>query len=88
MKIALTKVSSKGQIVIPSELREGIKEGEQLLIIKNGNHLIIKKANDLDRQLKEDMDFAKRTEKAWKEHERGKFRSVEFDDLIKEMEKW
>ena len=33
MDIATTRMSSKGQIVIPSELREGIQEGEKFIII-------------------------------------------------------
>jgi AbrB family looped-hinge helix DNA binding protein len=66
MEVALTKMSSKGQIVIPSELRKNIKEGDQLLIIKNNHQLVLKKASELDKQLREDLKFARRTEEAWK----------------------
>ena len=52
MEIALTKMSSKGQIVIPSELREGMKEGEQLIIIKNDHQLILKKASQMEKNLR------------------------------------
>ena len=51
MQIAITKMSSKGQIVIPSDLREDMKEREQLIIIKNNNQLILKKVNDLGKNL-------------------------------------
>ena len=88
MEIALTKMSSKGQIVIPSELREDMKEGDQFLVIKNGNQLILKKASELDKNLKEDLEFARRTEEAWKEYDKGKFKSMNFDDFISEMKKW
>ena len=88
MEIALTKMSSKGQIVIPSELREDMKEGDQFLVIKNGNQLIFKKASELDKNLKEDLEFARRTEEAWKEYDKGKFKSMNFDDFISEMKKW
>ena len=88
MEIALTKMSSKGQIVIPSELREDMKEGDQFLVIKNGNQLILKKASELDKNLKEDLEFARRTEEAWKEIEAGKCTTMEFDDFIKEMKTW
>lgn len=64
MEIALTKMSSKGQIVIPSELRENMKEGEQLIIIKNDHQFILKKTSEMDKNLKEDIEFAKRTEAA------------------------
>ncbi|MBS3115891.1 AbrB/MazE/SpoVT family DNA-binding domain-containing protein [Candidatus Woesearchaeota archaeon] len=88
MEIALTKMSSKGQIVIPSELREDMKEGEKLIIIKSDSQLILKKVTELDKQLKEDLEFAKRTEEAWKEYDKGKFKSMNFDDFISEMKKW
>ena len=88
MEIALTKISSKGQIVIPSKLREDMKEGDQLIIIKNGRQFILKKASEMDMTLKEDLEFAKRTEEALKRYEKGEFKSMEFDDFIAEMKKW
>ena len=88
MEIAITKLSSKGQVVIPAELREDIKEGDKLIIIKNDHQLILKKANELDKQLKEDLEFARRTEEALKRYERGQFKSMDFDDFISEMKKW
>lgn len=88
MEIAITKMSSKGQIVIPSELRDNIKEGEKLIIIKSEHQLILKKASELDKNLKEDLEFAKRTEEAWKRYEQGKFKSMATKDFLKELKKW
>ncbi len=88
MEIAITKISSKGQIVIPSELREDMKEGDKLVIIKNENQLILKKASDFGKNLKDDLEFAKRTEEAYKKYEKGEFKELEFDDFINEMKNW
>jgi len=88
MEIALTKMSSKGQIVIPSELREDMKEGEQLIIIKNGHQLILKKASEMDKNLKEDLEFAKRTEAAWERYEKGEFKTSTAKDFLRDLEKW
>ena len=82
MEIALTKMSSKGQVVIPSELRRNISEGETLMIIKNDNQLIIKKATELDKKLKEDLEFAKRTEEAWKSYEKGEFKKKKYSNKL------
>lgn len=87
MEFAITRLSSKGQIVIPSELREDMKEGDKLIIIKNENQLILKKASELDKQLKEDIEFAKRTELALERYEKGEFKSMDFDEFVKEMKK-
>ena len=88
VEIDTTKISSKGQIVIPSNMRKDFKEGDSLLIIKDKNTILLKKANDLDEKFKEDLEFAKRTEEAWKRHDRGEFKIMEFNDFIKELKKW
>lgn len=88
MEIAITKMSSKGQVVIPSKLRENIKEGEKLVLIKNNSQIIMKKIKDFDKNLKEDLEFAKRTEEAFKRYEKGKFKDVSFEAFSKELEEW
>ncbi len=88
MDVAITKMSSKGQVVIPAEMRKDISEGEKLLIIQTDKQLIVKKASDLDKNMAEDIEFAKRTEEAWKRIEAGKGIKMDFDDFLKEMKKW
>ena len=88
VSINVTRMSSKGQIVIPSEMRGDLKEGDELLIIKDDERIILKKAEKITEEMKEDLEFAKRTEAAWKEIEAGKGIEMEFDDFINEMKKW
>ena len=88
MEVALTKMSSKGQIVIPLEMRAGIDKGEKLLLIKNHGQIIMKKASALSKNLEEDLIFAKRTEDAFKRYEKGEFIEMDFDEFLKEAEKW
>ena len=87
-QIDITKMSSKGQIVIPQELRGDFAEGDKIVVIRNHDQIILKKADKFDKQLAEDMEFARRTEEAWKEYDKGKFKSMNFDDFISEMKKW
>jgi len=88
MEIAITKLSSKGQVVIPAEMRRDLKEGDKLILIKNDNQVIMKKASRLDKQLREDIEFARRTEKALKKYEKGEFIEMDFDEFIKKAKKW
>ena len=88
MDVAITRMSSKGQIVIPAEMRADIAEGEKLLLIQNNKQLIMKKASDLDKNMAEDIEFARRTEDAWKRIEAGKGIKMDFDDFLEEMKKW
>ena len=86
--INIIKMSSKGQIVIPIDMRKGIKEGEKLFIIQNEGKLIIKKASESDKNFQEDLEFARRTEEAYKRIEAGEYISVDSKNLTKEMMKW
>ena len=88
MDVAITKISSKGQIVIPAEMRKDFQEGDKILLIQTDEQLIIKKASKLDKALKADLEFARRTEEAWKRIEEGKGIRMDFDDFLKEMKKW
>ncbi|MDD2679076.1 MAG: AbrB/MazE/SpoVT family DNA-binding domain-containing protein [Candidatus Nanoarchaeia archaeon] len=88
MDVAITKMSSKGQVVIPSEMRKEIKEGDKLLIIKNNGQLIMKKASYLDKNLIEDIKFARETEKSWQDYEKGNFKKMNAKKFLKEIEKW
>ena len=64
VQIETAKISSKGQIVIPLRFRGKYKEGDNLIVIENGDQLILKKETAMDKNLLEDMEFARRTEEA------------------------
>ena len=88
MEIGLTKMSSKGQIVIPQEMRVDFKIGEKIFIIKNNNQIILKNKDSLEKNFIEDLEFAKRTEEAINRIESGEFVSVKSKNLLEEMSKW
>ncbi len=87
MDFAVAKVSSKGQIVIPSSLRKDIHKGDQFLIIKEGQRIILKNMNSLEDDLKDDLLFAENVEKSWFDFDRGKFVSKTKDEFLEELEK-
>ena len=78
-------MSSKGQIVIPQEMRQGIKEGDKLVILQSEGKLILKKATEIDENFQEDLEFARRTEKAWKQIEKGKFKTYTLKEFKKKL---
>lgn len=88
VSINVTRMSSKGQIVIPSEMRKDLKEGDELLIIKDDERIILKKADKLTEEMKEDLEFARRTEEAWQRHDKGEFIEMPADKFLEELEKW
>jgi len=88
VEMEITRMSSKGQVVIPSNFRKHIKEGDTLIVLKNNDQIILKPASAMDKQLAEDIEFAKRTEEAWKEIEEGKGVRMNVVDFLKEMKNW
>lgn len=90
MDIAITKMSSKGQIVIPQEMRGDFKVGEKILLIQIDKQIVLRKADNLSKEFEDDLEFARRTEEAYQEfkQDKSKFKKLEFDDFIEEMKKW
>jgi len=38
--------------------------------------------------MKEDLEFARRTEESWEEYDRGEFITQDFDEFLKEIKRW
>ena len=88
MEIGITKISSRGQIVIPFDLRKSFSKGEELLIIKKNNKFILQPFKDIDKKFKQDLVFALKTEKMLKKYEKGEFKQKSAKEFLKELEKW
>ena len=86
--IDITKMSSRGQVVIPLDMRKDLKKGDKLIIMKNNNQIILKKASDFSKNIEDDLEFAKRTEEAWKAYDRGEFTSYSEEEFLKRLKKW
>jgi len=71
MMIETTRMSSRGQIVIPLDMRKDIMEGDRLIVIRNGDEIVLKKSIPESALLSE-KSFAKtwlnkEEDKAWKD---------------------
>lgn len=88
VNVDVTKISSKGQIVIPQDMRKDLKIGEKLVIIKKDHEFILKPVKDVGKNFLEDLDFAKKTLEALSRYEKGEFNEVEGDEFLAELEKW
>ena len=87
MEIAITKMSSKGQIVLPAEMRKGFSQGDKFLLFRDKNRIILKHQKEMDKELKEDLEFARLTEEAWQSYKRGEFISSNFDEFLNNLKK-
>ncbi|MFA4826187.1 MAG: AbrB/MazE/SpoVT family DNA-binding domain-containing protein [Methanoregula sp.] len=88
MEASIIRMSSKGQIVIPASMRKGLKEGEELLIVRDGERYLIKPLGGFEAALKEDIEFAEKTEQSLAEYRKGLFKVKEKQEFINELASW
>ena len=86
----LTRISSKGQVVIPSRLRKklGIEAGSVFAILtpRKGDFVVLKRVNR--ESLRADLQVFQEVERAWREIERGEARRAPRKGFLEELETW
>lgn len=84
----LTKMSTKGQVVIPTDIRKRLKisEGSVLAITARGDIIVLKK---LETKMKpEDLRTLKLVEEAWEDLEKGRYKTYSRKGFFEELKKW
>ena len=81
----ITKLSTKGQIVIPESFRKDMDSGTAFIVSKQNDLIILKKVEGLTKQEMEEM---KELDKIWKEIDGGKCESYTEKDFFKKMKEW
>lgn len=87
-EIAVTRMSSRGQVVIPMEVREGFGQDENIIVIRSGKQIILERSTDFQQNIADDIKAAERVSKAWKKYDSGKFITKDKDEFLKELETW
>jgi AbrB family looped-hinge helix DNA binding protein len=71
MIVATTKMSSRGQVVIPLDMRKDLKEGDKLILIQKDDEIILKKSIPINALLSEKSLarnwLNKEEDEAWKD---------------------
>lgn len=83
-----TKITSKGQIVIPAEIRRrvGAEEGSIFAVTGNKNLIVLKK---MDRGMtEEDVEILKDILEAEEDLQKGRYKVYSAKDFLREIEKW
>ena len=81
----ITKLSTKGQIVIPESLRKNLQVGTPFVVSKQEGLIILKEVKDLT---KKEVEEIKDLDKIWKDVDEGKGTTVDVEDFLKEMDTW
>ena len=81
----ITKLSTKGQIVIPEEIRKDLKSGTAFVVSRQDNLIILKKVEDLTKQEMEEM---KELDKIWKDIDSGNCESYTEREFFEKLKEW
>ena len=81
----ITKLSSKGQIVLPEKLRRGIEVGTPFVVTRRNNLIILKEVEGLTREEEKEM---KELDVIWKDIDEGKGITLSKEEFLKEMSLW
>ena len=67
MDVEITKMTSRGQVVIPQDIRQnkGLKEGERFLVYDIGDNIVLKRVKNL-KKAKNIDEFEKIFSSMWK----------------------
>ena len=70
MTVKTVKVSDKGQIAIPLDIRQlaGIEKGDELIVMEDEGNVLLQKSDRLSKKMKDDFkDILKLSERSLKE---------------------
>jgi len=85
----ITRMSSKGQIVIPKGIREKmkVKAGSVFAMTTYNGDMIVLKKLDVDMK-PDDLRTLKLLEEAWKDIEEGRYKKMPKKEFLEELDKW
>lgn len=81
----VTTLSTKGQIVIPKDIRKDFEQGSAFTVSKVDELIVLKPVKGIT---KKEIDELKELKESWKEIESGKAKSYSEKEFFKELKKW
>lgn len=94
MEIEITKLTSKGQVVIPQDMRieQNLKQGDKLLVISSADKIILEPIKKLKKktveEIEEDIIDKKIADEFYKKSKKGKTIIQSKKEFLKDLEKW
>ena len=87
-KMKIAKLSSKGQLVIPQDMRQKmkIKEGSLIALASYGSMVVLKKVEKVVSE--KDLQSLKLVDEAWNDIASGRYRKLSKKDFLKELAQW
>ena len=80
-----TKLSSKGQVVIPEKIRHGIEIGTPFTVTRKDNLIILKSVGGLTKKEKKEIE---ELNEIWNEGDQGKCETYSEEEFFKKLKEW
>ncbi len=81
----ITKLSTKGQIVIPESLRKDLNVGTPFIITRKDNLIVLKEVEGLTKEEEKEM---RELDAIWKEIDKGKCETYTEKEFFENFKKW
>jgi bifunctional DNA-binding transcriptional regulator/antitoxin component of YhaV-PrlF toxin-antitoxin module len=90
MDAAIVKLSSKGQLVLPTSMRSRskMKMGSKVMLIQQGDSIVLKSLDAMSKDMEEEMDAMSAAAAGWKEIEAGRSKKLSKDEFLHELKSW
>ncbi len=80
-----TRLSTKGQIVIPERVRHGIREGTVFVVSRQDDLIVLKKVDDLTMEEKEEL---RQLDRIWKDIDAGRCSTYTEKEFFAKFKAW
>ncbi len=81
----ITKLSTKGQVVIPEKIRKGIEVGTPFTITRKDNLIILKSVDGLTNKERKEIE---ELNKIWKGIDEGKCETYSEKEFFAKLKEW
>lgn len=86
VELGMSKISTKGQVVIPNYMRKNFPKGEKVVFIEENGVIIMKNMKDFSKRFQKDFSRAQRIDKIVEDYEQGKLKTINFKDVNSAIE--
>ena len=80
-----TRLSTKGQIVIPEKVRRGIREGTVFMVTRQDDLIVLKKIDGLTEEEKEEV---RELDRIWKDIDAGRCTTYTEKEFFARFKEW
>lgn len=90
MDAAIVKISSKGQLVLPVDMRRNFKlgRGSKVMVLQQGGSIVLKSLDAMGGDIDEELHMMQRAAAGWGEIAAGRAKKQTKAEFLAELKSW